>query len=470
ARGAGHGSDRAEGQRRTAVADAGARDAAAVGVREAGADRMDGEARGEEAGAAAQSEPGAHAVPGDLGPDRAAGVPRAQPVQRVADRDARGAGGLRGGRAHRALPFAGRDRAARAVEPGRIGAVPAAARAGVRGPVARPGGRELPDQPVADRAGQRRAVRPRLREGRAEVRLPARAAQRLHLRHDRRGVGLPGHRVPRVDVRRVRAGGLPGGAAGAGPVRLPARDRRDEPDRRAGVAAHGCGAGARPDHGRDVAVHLVRSFEPAGLPGRGRRAAERRARCGPEGGMSAVLFAGGGTGGHLYPALALAEAMKRERADLVVYFVGARRGVEARVLPKQGVPHVLLPFEPLRRDRVWQNWRLVPSAFRSAAGLARLFRRVKPDLVVGTGGYASGPACAWAVLAGVPMALQEQNAWPGLTTRWLSRWARQVHLGFPEAAARLKPGRRTEVFALGNPIRPPDPTLDRRECRRRFGL
>lgn len=186
--------------------------------------------------------------------------------------------------------------------------------------------------------------------------------------------------------------------------------------------------------------------------------------------MSAVLFAGGGTGGHLYPALALAEAMKRERADLVVYFVGARRGVEARVLPKQGVPHVLLPFEPLRRDRVWQNWRLVPSAFRSAAGLARLFRRVKPDLVVGTGGYASGPACAWAVLAGVPMALQEQNAWPGLTTRWLSRWARQVHLGFPEAAARLKPGRRTEVFALGNPIRPPDPTLDRRECRRRFGL
>lgn len=186
--------------------------------------------------------------------------------------------------------------------------------------------------------------------------------------------------------------------------------------------------------------------------------------------MSAVLFAGGGTGGHLYPALALAEAMTQEREDLAVYFVGAQRGVEAQVLPKRGVPHVLLPFEPLRRERVWQNWRLVPSALRSAAGLARLFRSVKPDLVVGTGGYASGPACAWAVLAGVPMALQEQNAWPGLTTRWLSRWARQVHLGFPEAADRLRPGRRTQVFALGNPIRPPDRSLDRRECRRRFGL
>ena len=153
--------------------------------------------------------------------------------------------------------------------------------------------------------------------------------------------------------------------------------------------------------------------------------------------MSGVLFAGGGTGGHLYPALALAEAMTQERRDLAVYFVGARRGVEAQVLPKRGVPHLLLPFEPLRRERVGQNWRLVPSVLRSTAGLARLFRSVKPDLVVGTGGYASGPACAWAVLTGVPMALQEQNAWPGLTTRWLSRWARQVHLGFPEAEARL---------------------------------
>ncbi|HEX6937775.1 MAG TPA: undecaprenyldiphospho-muramoylpentapeptide beta-N-acetylglucosaminyltransferase [Longimicrobiales bacterium] len=183
-----------------------------------------------------------------------------------------------------------------------------------------------------------------------------------------------------------------------------------------------------------------------------------------------ILFAGGGTGGHLYPALALAAAMREQRPDVEVHFIGARRGVEARVLPAAGEPHTLLPLEPIRRDRVWRNWRLVPSVARSAAGLNRVFRTLRPRLVVGTGGYASGPACAWALLRGVPLAVQEQNSYPGLVTRWVSRWARQVHLGFPEAERHLRPGPRTEVFALGNPIRPPDPTLDRAACRRGFGL
>jgi UDP-N-acetylglucosamine--N-acetylmuramyl-(pentapeptide) pyrophosphoryl-undecaprenol N-acetylglucosamine transferase len=186
--------------------------------------------------------------------------------------------------------------------------------------------------------------------------------------------------------------------------------------------------------------------------------------------MSRVLFAGGGTGGHLYPALALAVALRELRPQTQVHFVGARRGVEARVLPEQGVEHTLLPFEPLRRDRVWQNWRLLPAGASSVLGLARLFLRLRPALVVGTGGYASGPACGWAVLTGVPIAVQEQNSYPGVTTRALARFARQVHLGFPEAERHFKPGRRTRVFALGNPIRPPDATLEQRACRRELGL
>lgn len=183
-----------------------------------------------------------------------------------------------------------------------------------------------------------------------------------------------------------------------------------------------------------------------------------------------ILFAGGGTGGHLYPALALADAVRRRCPEAQIAFVGAQRGVEGRILPTSGWPFTLLPFEPLRRDRVWENWRLFPAAWRVWRGLRAVFASHRPHLVVGTGGYASGPAVAYALLHGVATAIQEQNSYPGLTTRLLARWVRQLHLAFPEARAYLRPGRHTEVHVLGNPIRPPDERLDPDEARRRFGL
>jgi UDP-N-acetylglucosamine--N-acetylmuramyl-(pentapeptide) pyrophosphoryl-undecaprenol N-acetylglucosamine transferase len=185
--------------------------------------------------------------------------------------------------------------------------------------------------------------------------------------------------------------------------------------------------------------------------------------------MKTVILAGGGTGGHLYPALALGEALQQVDPDIHVHYVGARRGVEARVLPGQGVEHTLLPIRGFQRDGLLQNWRLIPDMVGTFAGLARLFRKLRPVLVVGTGGYASGPAGMYGVLTGVPVAVQEQNSHPGFVTRTMSRWARQVHLGFPEAAAQLTPGRNTEVLSLGNPIRPPE-SVDRAEARERFGI
>ena len=186
--------------------------------------------------------------------------------------------------------------------------------------------------------------------------------------------------------------------------------------------------------------------------------------------MIRIVFAGGGTGGHLYPALALGDAILEARPDARVAYIGARRGIEARVLPEKGVEHRLLPLEPLRRDRIWENWKLPISLVRSLSALRAEFRRHRPDLVVCTGGYASGPAGFWALLSRVPIALQEQNSYPGLTIRMLSPRARQVHLGFPEATQLLKPGAETEVFYFGNPIVPPDSTIDRLEARRSFGL
>jgi UDP-N-acetylglucosamine--N-acetylmuramyl-(pentapeptide) pyrophosphoryl-undecaprenol N-acetylglucosamine transferase len=183
-----------------------------------------------------------------------------------------------------------------------------------------------------------------------------------------------------------------------------------------------------------------------------------------------VLFAGGGTGGHLYPALNLGDAVKRADPSADVFFVGAMRGVDSRVLPEKGVPHELLPLEPIRRAQPLANWRLIPAMLASLRGLSRIFRKFQPDLVVGTGGYASGPAALWGLIRGVPVALQEQNSYPGFVTRKLAGRVRQLHLAFPEARKYLKPGKRTEVFEYGNPIQKPDFSVDRAAARARFGL
>ena len=167
-----------------------------------------------------------------------------------------------------------------------------------------------------------------------------------------------------------------------------------------------------------------------------------------------ILLAGGGTGGHLYPALNLAAAFGRLAPEVECVFLGGRRGLEARVLPDAGYEFRLLPLQPLYRQRPWRNWRLFASAPTVIAGVRRAFRDFDPRLVVGTGGYVSGPALAGARLRRVPAAIQEQNAAPGLVTRLFAPGVDQIHLGYPEAEARLRVGGRTRLSALGNPVAP----------------
>ena len=184
-----------------------------------------------------------------------------------------------------------------------------------------------------------------------------------------------------------------------------------------------------------------------------------------------VLFAGGGTGGHLYPGLAIARAMKRLSSDVDPFFVGARRGIEKDVLPKTEFPHELLDLHPLYRSRPWENWKTIRGAFSAWSRLGRIVQTKRPAVVVGTGGYASGLALAYARLHGIPYIVQEQNSFPGLTTRFFAKGARQVHLGFPEAGLRLKRGRDTQIMDTGNPIEPPPPVLpDRAVSRAHWGF
>ena len=187
--------------------------------------------------------------------------------------------------------------------------------------------------------------------------------------------------------------------------------------------------------------------------------------------MRVILFAGGGTGGHLMPALALAEAMVRQDPSVEPFFIGSERGVEAGVLPRRPWRHVLLPLEPLRRKEWWKNLRLPWTLYHSLRDIRAVLRLENPALVVGTGGYVAGPVVWAAANRGVPAVIQEQNAHPGLATRRLAGRARQVHLGFPEARALLKPGPLTEVFDTGNPIKAPDlPPEEREACKARLGF
>src|SRR2546427_6307449 len=139
-----------------------------------------------------------------------------------------------------------------------------------------------------------------------------------------------------------------------------------------------------------------------------------------------VLIAGGGTGGHLMPALALAHGLRRARPDIEPVLVGAERGIEAQVLPRYPFRHHLLPMEPIYRHTWWRNVRWLLIAGRAWRAVGRVLDAEQPVIVVGTGGYAAGPVVWRAQQRGVPTALQEQNASPVLATRTLSRPARRV--------------------------------------------
>ncbi|HEX6615601.1 MAG TPA: undecaprenyldiphospho-muramoylpentapeptide beta-N-acetylglucosaminyltransferase [Gemmatimonadales bacterium] len=182
-----------------------------------------------------------------------------------------------------------------------------------------------------------------------------------------------------------------------------------------------------------------------------------------------ILIAGGGTGGHLMPALAIAKALREQAPDLEPVLVGAARGVEARILPTRDFRYYLLPSEPIYRRTWWRNARWPLVAGRLLREVNKLFAAEQPAAVLGTGGYASAPVVWWAARRGIPTAVQEQNAYPGLATRWLSRRVRHVYLGLPEARRLLRFGARTEVFDTGNPIAPPSPER-RAQALARFGL
>lgn len=185
--------------------------------------------------------------------------------------------------------------------------------------------------------------------------------------------------------------------------------------------------------------------------------------------MTTVLLAGGGTGGHLMPALAIADAVRALQPDWRFAFAGAHRGIEAQLLPARGLPHTLLPLEPVYRRQWWKNVRwlgLLPRLIRETDAL---LDRERPAVVIGTGGYVSGPVVWRAARRGIPTGILELDVRPGLATRRLASRVREIWTATPEAIAALPAGARDRAHAIGAPIAPPDPSR-RDGAMRRFGF
>jgi UDP-N-acetylglucosamine--N-acetylmuramyl-(pentapeptide) pyrophosphoryl-undecaprenol N-acetylglucosamine transferase len=162
------------------------------------------------------------------------------------------------------------------------------------------------------------------------------------------------------------------------------------------------------------------------------------------------MIAGGGTGGHLFPGVAIAEELRARDGEAAVRFVGTERGIEARVLPDLGWDLALIQVSGLKTVGAWGA---IKGVLRLPRALWQARRRVKefaPDAVIGVGGYASGPVVLMARLRGVPTAICEQNSIPGLTNKILGRVARRVFLAFAVSKSYFTP---KKLALVGNPVR-----------------
>jgi UDP-N-acetylglucosamine--N-acetylmuramyl-(pentapeptide) pyrophosphoryl-undecaprenol N-acetylglucosamine transferase len=167
-------------------------------------------------------------------------------------------------------------------------------------------------------------------------------------------------------------------------------------------------------------------------------------------GVKTLMIAGGGTGGHIYPAIAIAREYVSRDASHKVIFVGTERGLEKTIVPKAGFPLEFINVGGLKGKGgldLLRNVARLPLGFIDAW---RAVGRHKPDAVLGVGGYSSGPVLVAAKLRGVPTIIHEANAFPGLANRVVARWVTAVAVAFQDALSRMK---RPDGVVTGNPIR-----------------
>ncbi len=166
------------------------------------------------------------------------------------------------------------------------------------------------------------------------------------------------------------------------------------------------------------------------------------------------MIAGGGTGGHLFPALALADEIKRQRPEARLYYIGSKFGLEKEILPRKEIPFTLLPIRGLQRNMDLQgfgrNLLLPGRLLNSLVKVKRIFSSFNPDVVVGTGGYASALPLHVGIRREIPTLIQEQNSYPGITTRWFGSKVNRICIAFEEATRYFQ---KKNYYLTGNPVR-----------------
>lgn len=163
-----------------------------------------------------------------------------------------------------------------------------------------------------------------------------------------------------------------------------------------------------------------------------------------------IIISGGGTGGHIFPAIAIANALKRLAPDAVLLFVGANGKMEMEKVPAAGYEIVGLDIQGINRTSLWKNLALPFKLYKSIRKAHQIIRDFKPDVAVGVGGYASGPLLHAAARTGVPCLIQEQNSYAGITNKRLAKKADKVCVAF-DRMDRFFP--RDKILFTGNPIR-----------------
>lgn len=182
-----------------------------------------------------------------------------------------------------------------------------------------------------------------------------------------------------------------------------------------------------------------------------------------------VMMTGGGTGGHVNPALAIANTIKQNDPDAVIEYVGTKRGIENKLVPKAGYPIHHVQVQGLRRSLSPANIKAAWLALTSPAKAKKILKEFKPDLVVGTGGYVSWPVCKAAASMGIPTALHESNAIAGVAVKMLQNSVDRIYLNFEKTGETLTCPR-DKLMKVGNPVMKGFSSMTRTEARRQLGI